>query len=221
MCSFVRDTLYSPPYSLYTLYFLYFLLAMDRITIGIDEVGRGALAGPVVVGVVAVLGPMRWVHPKLGQIRDSKKLTPRQRGVWFEHLTRHPKLTWRVASVSHTVIDRINISAAANRGALRAVKRLAVSGKPYFIWLDGGLKLPEEFPHRAIIRGDEKIPAIAAASIIAKVTRDRYMVRTLTKRFPAYGFDKHKGYGTRAHLAAIITKGVASIHRRSFLSRFI
>ncbi len=89
-----------------------------RITIGIDEVGRGALAGPVVLSAVCREGRIRWSHPTLGRIRDSKKLTPRRRELWFPHLPSHPALHWRVTRVGPAVIDRINISAAANRGAM-------------------------------------------------------------------------------------------------------
>lgn len=190
-----------------------------RITIGIDEVGRGALAGPVVLAAVWVMPPFRWYHPALGRIRDSKKLTPRRREDWFRHLTTHPKLVWRVARVSHTVIDRINISKAANLGALRLVRSL-MSRRPARVLLDGGLALPAGIPHRAIIRGDERIPAIAAASIIAKVTRDRMMVR-LGRAYPVYGFAAHKGYATVRHRNAIRRFGPSPNHRRTFLGRVV
>lgn len=186
-----------------------------RITIGIDEVGRGALAGPVVVGAVLVRGPMRWHHPKLGRIRDSKKLTPRMRDVWFKYLVQHQSLQWKVTKVSPRIIDRINISQAANHGAHRLVRRFAISRVPSFVWLDGGLVLPKSIPHKALIRGDERKPIIAAASIIAKVCRDRAMKR-MSRRIPNYGFEIHKGYGTRKHLAAIAIRGPSLVHRNSF-----
>lgn len=196
-----------------------------RITIGIDEVGRGSLAGPVVLAAVACQGPIRWTHPKLGRIRDSKKLTPARREIWFRYLTEHPRIAWRVTRVGQVVIDRINISQAANRGALRLVKNEALrrssgqtkNDQSFFVWLDGGLKLPPEIPHRALIRGDEKMPIIAAASIIAKVWRDRYMIR-LGRQFPLYKFEAHKGYGTRAHYAALRQNGRTPIHRQWFIS---
>lgn len=188
-----------------------------RITIGIDEVGRGALAGPVVLAGVRVLGPVRWSHATLGRIRDSKKLTPRMREIWFSCLTTHPAIQWRVAKVSHSVIDRINISQAANLGALRLVKQLVIRRTSFvtFVWLDGGLVLPDAIPHRALVRGDERMPIIAAASIIAKVWRDRAMVR-LARCIPDYGFEIHKGYGTRKHFSAIANHGPSRVHRKSF-----
>ncbi len=204
---------------------------MRRITIGIDEVGRGALAGPVVLAGVLISGSVRWSHPTLGRIRDSKKLTPRMREMWFSHLTAHSGIQWRVTRVSPRIIDRINISQAANLGALRLVQRLSLvishlpsplsadSRRPGslapFVWLDGGLVLPDAIPHKALIRGDERKPIIAAASIIAKVWRDRAM-KKLARRIPEYGFEIHKGYGTRGHLAAIAIRGPSFVHRNSF-----
>ena len=192
---------------------------MRRTIIGIDEVGRGALAGPVVLCAVALKGRMRWPHPRLGRIRDSKKLTAKRREEWFNFLSSHPRLDWLVTRVGHRVIDRINISRAADRGSRRLVKRLAGNSQEAFFWLDGGLKLPAEVPHRAVIRGDEKIPLIAAASIIAKVSRDR-MMRRFAKKFPGYHFDAHKGYGTKRHNQALADRGPTEIHRRTFLEKF-
>lgn len=190
-----------------------------RITIGIDEVGRGALAGPVVLAAVVLTGRVRWQHPKLGRIRDSKKLTPKRREIWCAHLKSHPNVRWAVARVGHGVIDRINIARAANCGAFRLARRMTndFGAGPHFFWLDGGLVLPDEIPHQTVIKGDEKIPIIAAASIIAKVSRDRMMTR-LSKKFPAYGFQAHKGYGTKFHKAAIAARGPSKIHRRTFLA---
>lgn len=191
---------------------------MKRVVIGIDEVGRGALAGPVVLAAVVLNGRVNWVHPKLGRIRDSKKLTAKRREVWCEYLLAHPKLSARVTRVSPRVIDRINISQAANRGALRLIKKISERSDNFFAWLDGGLVLPEGIPHRTVIRGDEQIPLIAAASIIAKVARDRVMVR-LGQKFPDYGFAQHKGYGTRAHRRKIFQHGNSEAHRKSFAFR--
>lgn len=187
------------------------------MTIGIDEVGRGALAGPVVLAAVRINGRISWSHPKLGRIRDSKKLTPRRRKAWFDYLASHPAVSWRVARVGPAVIDRINISAAANLGAARLAARMMPQGRGRsFAWLDGGLALPSAVPHRAVVKGDERIAVIAAASIIAKVSRDCLMV-SLGKRFPQYGFPIHKGYGTRFHLAQIRRNGLSEIHRKTFL----
>ena len=193
---------------------------MSRITIGIDEVGRGALAGPVVLAAMRASGRVSWQHPKLGPIRDSKRLTPRQREVWFSYLAGHPLLEWRVAWLRPQTIDRINIAAAANRGALRLARRFAMRHRPYFVWLDGVLALPVHIPHRSVIRGDERLPIVAAASIMAKVWRDRLMAR-LARQFPEYGFERHKGYGTRFHYECLRRAGPSSVHRRSFLTRFV
>lgn len=185
--------------------------------IGIDEVGRGALAGPVVLAAMRASGRVRWHHPILGPIRDSKRLTPRQREIWFAYLTAHPSLEWRVAWLRPQTIDRINIAAATNLGARRLVERMLAKGEAGFVWLDGGLVLPEHIPHRSVIKGDERIPVIAAASIMAKVWRDRLMVR-LARTYPDYGFDIHKGYGTRLHYECLRRAGPSKVHRRSFLA---
>lgn len=207
-----------------------------RLVVGIDEVGRGALAGPVVLVAVAVRGRMRWTHPMLGRIRDSKRLTTNRREVWARYLTKHPRLEWRVARISHRVIDRINIARAANLGAYRLVKRLSADSESStnmrirkfvndsllvdepFAFLDGGLKLPFHIAHRVVIKGDERLPIIAAASIIAKVWRDRFMVR-LARRVPHYGFELHKGYPTAFHRRQILRHGLSTVHRRTFRVR--
>ena len=191
-----------------------------RITIGIDEVGRGALAGPVVLAAVLLTGPIRWTHPGLGRIRDSKKLTPRRREAWVRYLTTHPAIVWHVARVGPAVIDRINIARAANLAAHRLVSRAQPERGRMFVWLDGGLALPQHIPHRALVKGDERKPLIAAASIIAKVWRDRLMVR-MAAVFPRYGFEVHKGYGTRRHRAMVQRYGPSVLHRASFISRLV
>ena len=186
------------------------------ITIGIDEVGRGALAGPLVVAALAKTGRVRLASHRLGKIRDSKRLTKKRREEWFFYLTTHPGIAWRAARVSPAVIDRINVSRAANAAACRLVKRFFAAR--CFALLDGGLKLPDSVPHRTIIKGDERLPLIAAASIIAKVFRDRLMA-SLHRKFPAYGFKIHKGYATRLHQRAIRRYGPSSIHRKTFLTK--
>ena len=189
-----------------------------RICIGIDEVGRGALAGPVVLAAVSSRQPLGWVHPQLGRIRDSKHLTPKRREAWCRYLLAHPALSSRVARVGPAVIDRINISKAANLAAYRLVKRVMPSHRSVFVWLDGGLALPEHIAHKALMRGDERVPLIAAASIIAKVWRDRFMAR-LAADFPGYGLEIHKGYGTRRHRRMLKRHGLSVVHRRTFCSR--
>lgn len=219
--------------------------------IGIDEAGRGPLAGPVVVGGVKIRMPNAKLkmlnfcraknnsvfsiyHSAFRGIRDSKKLSAKQREAWFSKLTKHPDVAWAVARVYPKTIDRINISQAANLGALRVYRRLlanneSVANKRIRIrsfgrnslfvdgraLLDGGLRLPAHIPHKTIIKGDEKIPVIAAASIIAKVTRDRIMLR-LHKKYPRYHFNIHKGYGTKLHRKLIKKYGRSEVHRKSF-----
>jgi ribonuclease HII len=197
--------------------------------IGIDEVGRGALAGPIVVTALLMPERTRLKHHILGNIRDSKKLSPRQREMWREWLIAHPRFLFVTACVSVAVIDRIGISRAANRAALRAWKRLMANGKGRMgrkncsVFLDGGLYLGNGGARhigKTIIRGDERIPAIAAASIVAKVWRDGLM-RRLARKYPGYGLDVHKGYGTRAHRAAIARHGPSTSHRLTFLLGFL
>lgn len=194
---------------------------------GIDEAGRGPLAGPVVVGGIRVSRAMQRVFLRRG-IRDSKKLSVKKREEWFRFLTAHPKIGWAVTSVWPEMIDRINISRAANLGARRIHRKLQrkyqkICYRNSFdtplvftpVLLDAGLVLPAHVPHEAIIKGDEKVPAIAAASIIAKVTRDRIMLR-LHRKYPQYRFDLHKGYGTKLHREMMRQFGRCEMHRNSF-----
>ncbi|MBI2637465.1 MAG: ribonuclease HII [Candidatus Sungbacteria bacterium] len=184
--------------------------------IGIDEAGRGPLAGPVVVAGIKIKGRKQKKNIFPG-IRDSKKLSPRQREEWFKFLTENPRLEWAVARVWPKTIDRLNISQAANLGARRVCKRLLVENLAlHKVLLDGGLRLAPHIPHQTIIKGDEKVPLIAAASIIAKVTRDRLMVR-LHKKFPHYQFQTHKGYATRLHRNLVLQFGSSPMHRQTFI----
>lgn len=185
---------------------------------GIDEAGRGPLAGPLSVALVVAPVGFRFIHPKLGKIRDSKKLSAKKREIWFRYLTNHPRLRWGRTYIHPSVIDRINIACAADRGALRLVRR--IKRRPSFIYLDGALHLPKQIPHSTVIRGDERIPIVAAASIIAKVARDRYM-RRKAKEFPRFKFDIHKGYGTPYHIRTLRMLGPSPIHRESFISHLV
>lgn len=188
---------------------------ITRYIIGIDEVGRGALAGPVVVAGIMIRPPFRIKNPRLGQLHDSKKLTPKKREEWYKYLTAYPKITCVISRVTPRIIDRINISAAANRASLRVVKKLVPFKRRFFVYLDGGLLLPGDIPHRTLIKGDERMKIIAASSIIAKVVRDRAMVR-LHQKDTRYRFDMHKGYGTGLHRALIKRHGYSDIHRKTF-----
>ena len=189
-----------------------------KYLVGIDEVGRGPLAGPVAVGVLVMKENLKI----FGKIRDSKKLSEKQREEWFEIICAERQrgaLDFSVSFVSHIMIDKRGLAWALRTATARALTRLAIPTDSA-IFLDGGLRAPEIFKNqKTIIKGDEKIPVIALASIVAKVTRDRLMIR-LAKRYPEYGFEKHKGYGTKEHFAAIKKHGLCPIHRRSFLLKF-
>lgn len=174
---------------------------------GVDEVGRGCLAGPVFAGAV-ILNPD---FPFEG-LKDSKKLTPRQRELWANKIQSHA-IAWALGSASLEEIDRINILQATLLAMERAVKALPI--KPHHILVDGNRLPAWDYSSEAIIRGDEKIPAISAASILAKVSRDAYM-REMEQIYPGYGFEKHVGYGTLQHLKALQEKGPCALHRRSF-----
>jgi ribonuclease HII len=166
---------------------------------------------------------------KLGILRDSKKLSAKQRELWFEYFENNSTVYWSVARVNPKTIDSINISRAANRAAIAALKKLLALYAPRLplrdIYLDGSLYLGtkersiEEFSASTIIKGDEKIPAISAASIMAKVTRDRLMVR-LAGNYPGYGLEIHKGYGTKRHYEALREHGPSEAHRKTFLKKF-
>ncbi len=191
--------------------------------IGVDEVGRGPLAGPLVVGAVmmprAVYGRGR-NNPLYG-IRDSKKLSAAKRNVWRARVTGDVRFASAVFSVGPSTIDRVGITAALEKAVSGVLRNLGRKTKRNiasraFVYLDGSLHAPPEFAQETVIGGDERIPIVSAASIIAKVARDKYMVR-LDARLPAYGFARHKGYGTRAHYAALRKFGPTPVHRSSFL----
>jgi len=191
-----------------------------KILIGIDEVGRGCLAGPLTVGAILKKGRV-----DLRGIKDSKKLSAKQREEWLRRLNaygvRRKARNVAIASVGAPIIDRIGISAAARLAVGRCLKKLAIRRKPYAIMLDGSLYAPKTYLNQeTIIKGDEKIPLIAAASIFAKVWRDKKMAR-LAKKFPDYALEIHKGYGTLAHRRAIKKHGLSEIHRRSFCRKFV
>ncbi len=199
------------------------LLRSARYSVGIDEVGRGALAGPVVVSAVAIPTKLRIANYELGKLRDSKKLSAKRREAWFEYLAWHPALCYSIARVYPRRIEKLNITNAANSAALRAYMRLIANGgfrtKKSRILLDGGLYLGngKRFPNaKTVVRGDEKFVAVKIASILAKVSRDRLMKR-LARKYPRYGFEVHKGYGTKKHFAAIKRHGPSEIHRMTFL----
>ncbi|MBU4310860.1 ribonuclease HII [bacterium] len=178
-----------------------------QLIAGVDEVGRGSLAGPVVA--CALILPTKCRIPGLN---DSKKLTPKKREELYP-LIKRKALAIGLGRVGERKIDGINILKATHLAMKRAIAHLGF--KPDLLLVDG-FKVPGvEIPQEAIIRGDEKSASIAAASIIAKVTRDRLMVRC-HKRHPEYGFHRHKGYGTERHIRALKRNGPSRIHRRTF-----
>ncbi len=191
-------------------------------TVGIDEVGRGPLAGPVVIATACIAKGVKIYSKENSKLRDSKRLTEDQREKWFKYLKSHPQFKFELARVYPKTIDRINISKAANLAALRAFRRLCDKNKiipeKCAVFLDGGLYLGNgDRPSfsKTVVRGDVKIKTVAMASIMAKVTRDKIMVK-LHKKFPHYGFDENKGYGTAGHIKAIKRHGSSAVHRRSF-----
>ncbi len=175
---------------------------------GLDEAGRGPLAGPVVAAAVSIR-----TNPGLRQVKDSKKLSPKQREECFKLLTKHPQIKWGIGRASEKVIDRINILEATKLAMKKAVLKLGV--KPDYLLLDGNFKIDVDISQKAIVKADEKVFSCAAASIIAKVTRDREMER-LHKKYPQYGFDRHKGYPTKYHYKKLRKNGLCKIHRKSF-----
>lgn len=176
---------------------------------GIDEVGRGPLAGPVCAA--AVILPPGLV---IDGINDSKKLTEKKREALYDIIAKEA-VAWATAYVSPEVIDQINIRQATHRAMQMAVDTLKIPAD--FLLVDGNDRIPFDTESEYIIKGDAKSQSIAAASIMAKVTRDRYMVE-MDSVYPGYGFAKNKGYGTKVHMEGIRTIGLCPIHRRSFIT---
>lgn len=186
--------------------------------LGIDEAGRGPLAGPVSVGVVAVPEGFD-VAIEFPGVADSKKLSEKRRESLFEMLETRAALgdvRFIVEFESAETIDTDGIVPAVRRALNRGVNSLAPDAALVHIQLDGALRAPIEYSQETIINGDDLIPIISLASIAAKVLRDRLMVEFAVVH-PQYGFEKHKGYGTRAHYDALRTHGLCVIHRRSFI----
>ncbi len=183
---------------------------------GLDEAGRGALAGPVAVGAVILPGDDPHLSRTLAGCRDSKQMTPLQRERCASHV-RAVALAWNVAYASAAEIDQLGIVRAVQLAAERALKALSV--QPLYLLTDFRLELPEsETPHASLVKGDARSLSIAAASVLAKTARDALMVE-LGKRNPAYGWEKNKGYGTQAHRSALKRWGYSPQHRRSFVVR--
>jgi ribonuclease HII len=195
-----------------------------RFIIGIDEAGRGPIAGPVAVGAV-MFGAEEYKRYKRSKKRlpsgiDSKKLTEKKREEWFvilKEMKTNDEIDFAVSFSYPRHIDTWGIVPSVNGAISRALRQFKVERDECLILLDGGLYAPKSFIYQeTIIKGDEKEPIIGLASIAAKVMRDRKMTR-LDKRYPEYNFSRHKGYGTKQHKKSIRQHGASPLHRRSFI----
>ena len=185
----------------------YEALRFEGLLAGVDEAGRGPLAGPVCAAAV-ILDPKRPIEG----LADSKKLSAKKREA-LAPLIRERALAWAIAWAEPEEIDRVNILRATMNAMRRAVEGLQVA--PDCVWVDGN-RLPDlPYPAEAIVKGDAKVPAISAASILAKTARDAKM-REYAEQYPEYGFERHAGYGTKEHVAALEQFGPTPIHRKTF-----
>ena len=184
----------------------------------LDEAGRGPLAGPVVAGA-AVIIKFPIVNFPFSRIMDSKKLTPKKREEFYKIITKNSAIGWGIGIVSEKIIDKINILEATKLAMIKALRQLEKKLKDRrpvdFLVLDGKMTLDLQIPQKSIIKGDEKVFSCAASSILAKVTRDRIMMR-YHKKYPRYRFDLHKGYPTKYHREILKKYGPCRIHRKSF-----
>lgn len=178
---------------------------------GVDEAGRGPLAGPVCAA--AVIMPD---HLEIPGLNDSKKLTDKKRRELFP-IIKEQALAYGIAFASEEEIDQINILQATFLAMQRAIEQL--EGKASFALIDGNREKDFGLPVMTVVKGDSRSANIAAASVLAKVTRDVYM-EEMAEKYPQYGFEIHKGYGTKAHYAALTEHGACEIHRKSFLKKF-
>ncbi len=178
-----------------------------QLIAGVDEAGRGPLAGPVCVASV--------ILPEgtyLEKINDSKKLTDKVKDKLYEEI-KEIAIAYNIVLISHQEIDKLNILYATFKGMCNAVNGLLI--KPDYVLIDGNKIKGMEIPHECVVKGDSKSISIAAASILAKVTRDRYMME-LDEKYPEYNFKKHKGYPTKEHYEALKKYGASDVHRKSF-----
>jgi len=204
-----------------------------KFVIGLDEAGRGPLAGPVVAGAILLREDKLYQNLNLKfllkEVRDSKKLSADKRKELYKILTKHPAIVWGVGKVSEKIIDKINILEATKLAMVKAIKKInakiaRTKNKLGFLIIDGNFILSAEtlakagfvnLSQKSIIKADNKVFSCAAASIIAKVTRDKIMEK-YDKKYPQYNFSKHKGYGTKLHLEKIKKYGLSPIHRKTF-----
>jgi len=200
-----------------------------KYIIGIDEVGRGPLAGPLTLGAVLIKRNTWGTESSVKKsffknIRDSKQLTPLGRAIWFEKAKVAQKATlleYKVSFVSSKLVDSLGLATTTRIAIKRSLKKFKITPDETLVLLDGGLKAPREFIYqKTIIRGDETEPVISLASIMAKVLRDRRMEK-LSLEYPHFDFHIHKGYGTKRHISLIKKFGPCEIHRRSFIKNII
>lgn len=195
-----------------------------KYIIGIDEVGRGPLAGPVCVAAFTL--PRNYELPinnyelKLPKLKDSKKLSKKQREIWFGFLKKQKEegnCNYAMSFVSPEMIDKFGIAKCIQKALDKSLADLKIEVDDCFIYLDGGLKAPFQYVNQlTVIKGDELHPVISMASIVAKVSRDAVMTK-YGKEYPEYGFERHSGYGTKAHYDAIKIHGQTPIHRKSYI----
>lgn len=194
------------------------MMTRRSLVAGIDEAGRGALAGPVVA--VAVCLTRSFLNKKLPsilyQVRDSKKLSAKKRAEIFTAITSISEIEWGIGVVSEKTIDEINILESTKLAMIEALDNLP--NQPDVIIIDGNFKIDKNIKQSSIVKADQKIMSVAIASILAKVTRDKIMIG-YHSIYPGYHFDRHKGYGTRLHYQAISQYGSLPIHRHSFRLR--
>lgn len=183
-----------------------------RVVCGVDEAGRGPLAGPVFAA--AVILPENYSHEILN---DSKKLSEKKRDIVYDDIIRDA-VSWSVGVATEQEIDDINILNATFLAMKRAIDGLSI--KPDLAYIDGNREPKSGVKEITIIKGDAKCMSVAAASIIAKVSRDRFMLE-IDKKYPQYQFSKHKGYGTKLHYEMIEQFGISEVHRKSFLKKII
>ncbi len=189
------------------------LWACNRYIAGLDEAGRGALAGPVCVGAVILPNNDPLLSDTLSGARDSKQLTPRKRHQLVPQI-KEAALTWGIGFASSEEIDELGIVPATRLAASRAVEMLSLF--PHYLLTDFRLELPElDISQTSLVKGDQRCLSIASASILAKTARDEKMLE-MDQTYPEYGFSHHKGYGTRMHCKQIVQTGFSPIHRKSF-----
>ena len=192
----------------------------SKIVLGVDEVGRGCLAGPLVVAAVSFSEKLWQIKDSwMAEIQDSKKISEKKREELFEKIKTNATYC-EILVISSQEIDRLNVLKASLEGFRRLVCMAKSSSfHPEVLLVDGNQRVPGiDFEQRCVVGGDGFSKSIAAASIIAKVTRDRLM-KNLSKEFPAYGFEKNKGYGTKAHIEALMANGPTNIHRKTFIPK--